>query len=166
MKRWVYAGAASAALIITGLVHGFWTERWASSADTQRAAEQLATVPLRIGEWEGTDIESGPPVPGVAGSLQRSYFNRRLGATVVVALVNGRPGPVATHTPEACYGASGYLVGERRPVRLDTAGAPAQFWTSVATKTSVTEETKLRLYWAWNGGDGWSASTDARLQFP
>jgi Protein of unknown function (DUF3485) len=166
MKRWLYAGAASAALIVTGLVHGFWTERFSSSDDTRKAAERLRAVPARIGEWEGTDIEAGQPVPGVAGSLQRSYYNRRLGATVVIALVNGRPGPVATHTPEACYGASGYRLGERRAVPLDTNGRPAQFWTSVATKSSVTEETRLRLYWAWNGGQGWSASTDARMEFP
>jgi len=166
MKRWLYAAAASAALIGTGLVHGLWTERFSPADDTRRAAERLTTVPARVGEWEGTDIQPGPPVPGVAGSLQRSYFNRRLGATVVIALVTGRPGPVATHTPEACYGASGYRVGERRAVPLDTNGRPAQFWTSVATKSSVTEETRLRLYWAWNGGEGWTASADARMEFP
>jgi hypothetical protein len=166
MKRWIYATAASAALILTGIVHGYWTDRWSSSADTQRAVERLAAVPQRIGEWEGTDLEGTGPAPGVAGSLQRTYINRRLGGTVVVALVNGRPGPVSTHTPEACYGAAGYQVGERRPVRLDTNGPPAQFWTAVATKVSSTEETKLRLYWAWNGGKGWTASTDARMEFP
>ena len=43
--------------------------------------------------------------------------------------------------------------------------APAQFWTSDATRTRVTEETKVRLFWAWNGGEGWVASNDARQQF-
>jgi hypothetical protein len=166
MKRWICVLAASGALILTGIVHGTWTERWASSADTETAKQRLANVPLRIGEWEGTDIEVGEPVPGVAGSMQRTYFNRRLGATVVIALVNGRPGPVSTHTPEACYGAAGYQVGERRPVRLDMDGTAAQFWTAVASKKTVTEATNLRLYWAWNGGEGWTASSDARMEFP
>jgi hypothetical protein len=80
--------------------------------------------------------------------------------------VNGRPGPVATHTPEVCYGASGYQVGARKPIRLDTQEVSAQFWTSDAIRTKVTEETRIRLYWAWNGGQGWVASADARNEFP
>jgi hypothetical protein len=168
MKRWLYAGAASLALVIAGLVHGFWTDRWTPDQNVSKAADRLAEVPLQIGEWEGKEMEvsSGPGVPGIGGCVQRSYFNRRLGVTVVMALVNGRPGPVSTHTPEVCYGASGYLVGKREPVPLDTRGDPAQFWTSDAVKTRATEETRLRLYWAWNGGQGWIASADARTEFP
>src|SRR5262245_41897188 len=51
-------------------------------------------------------------------------------------------------------------------VPLDTKGPPAQFWTSDATRKRVSEETTVRLFWAWNGGDGWTATDDARLQFP
>ena len=80
--------------------------------------------------------------------------------------MNGRPGPVATHTPEVCYGASGYLVGTKKAVPMDTKGAPGQFWTSVAVKTKVTDELRVRIYWAWNAGQGWVASADARQQFP
>ncbi len=168
MKRWYYAVTASLLLVATGVVHGFWTDRWVADTRLEAAADRLADIPLQIGEWVGTEIEvkPGQAVPGVTGSLQRSYFNRRLGVTVVIALVNGRPGPVATHTPEACYGASGYRVERRTMVPLDTKGAPAQFWTSDATRTRVSEETKVRLFWAWNGGDGWAASDDARLEFP
>jgi hypothetical protein len=123
---------------------------------------------MQLGEWEGKEIElkPGQSGPGVTGCIQRTYTNRRLGVSIILALVNGRPGPVATHTPEVCYGAAGFLVGERKSVRLDTDGSSAQFWTSDAVRTKVTEETRLRLYWAWNGGQGWMASTDARTEFP
>ena len=83
----------------------------------------------------------------------------------MIALVCGRPGPVATHTPEVCYGANGYLVGDKKSVAVEGDG-PARFWTSDAVRTRVSEETKVRLYWAWNGGKGWIASRDARIQFP
>jgi hypothetical protein len=102
----------------------------------------------------------------VVGNIQRSYLHRHRGVTVVLALVNGRPGPVATHTPEVCYAGSGYTVGARRAIRLDMAGQSAQFWTSDAVRSKVTEEERIRLYWAWNGGEGWVASPDARQQFP
>jgi hypothetical protein len=167
MKRWLYALAASLALVGAGLVHGFWTDRWSEDVCLSTAAARLAEIPMQIGDWQGKEIEvkPGQAAPGVTGSVQRSYFNSRLGATVILALVNGRPGPVSTHTPEACYGASGYQVARRREVALDTKGDPAHFWTSDAIRSRVTDETKVRLFWAWNGGEGWCASNDARQQF-
>jgi hypothetical protein len=170
MTRWLFAGTAALALVAAGLVHGYWTDRWSTSADTQDAARRLQDVPLVIGDWEGEEIEvrPGQAGPGVTGCIQRRYFNRHLRATVVLALVNGRPGPVGTHTPEACYGASGYVVARRTEVKvpLDTEGGSAQFWTSDAVRTNVSEETKLRLFWAWNAGQGWVAAKDARGEFP
>ena len=168
MKKWLVTTLAAALFVVTGLVHGYWTDRWSASEDTTEAALRLQDIPMNIGDWEGRDLEvkPGQAGPGVAGCLQRSYFNRHLGVTVIIALVNGRPGPVATHTPEVCYGANGYLVGEKQAVDLDKKERAAQFWTSDAVRTKVTEETKIRLYWAWNAGDGWVASKDARAEFP
>lgn len=168
MKYWFLGITSAVLLFATGVVHGFWTDRWINDNRLSTAAEQLASIPLQIGEWQGKEVESktAQRVPGVTGSVQRSYFNRRLGVTVVLALVNGRPGPIATHTPEACYGASGYQVDRPTTIRLDTKDVPAQFWTSDASRTTVSEETKLRICWGWNGGDGWAAASDARLQFP
>src|SRR4051812_35648701 len=110
MMRWIYAGAASLALVAAGLVHGFWTDRWVASTELQTASQRLADIPYAIGDWQGTDIEvrPGSAGAGVTGCIQRAYKNRRTGAQVSMALVNGRPGPVSIHTPEACYGASGY----------------------------------------------------------
>ncbi len=168
MTRWLYAGTAALALVAAGLVHGFCTDRWTASVDIQEAAERLDQVPLQIGDWVGevVEVKPGQAGPGVTGCIQRRYINRRDKSSVVIALVNGRPGPVATHTPEVCYGASGYLVERRSAVGMDTQGLSGQFWRADATQTRVTEETKIRLYWAWNGGQGWVASGDAREQFP
>lgn len=168
MTRWIFAASASIALIAAGVVHGVLTDRWTANVATRAAAERLATIPLRIGDWEGEELEVKPGQngAGVAGCIQRRYHNRKLGVTVVLALLNGRPGPVATHTPEVCYGANGYQVEARKPIHLDVNEVSAQFWTSDAVRTKVTEETKIRIYWAWNGGQGWVASADARNEFP
>jgi Protein of unknown function (DUF3485) len=168
LRTYLFAAAASLALLGTGWVHGYWTDRWVTSVETTTAAERLPCIPMNLGDWEGREIETKPNQigPGVAGCVQRSYFNRHRGVTVVLALVCGRPGPVATHTPEVCYGASGYLVGDKRLMSVEWQGPAANFWTSDAVRTKVTEETKVRLYWAWNGGQGWAASRDARLEFP
>src|SRR4051812_30794034 len=124
MLRWAYTLTAASVLIGAGLVHGFWTNRWVEDHASKQAADLLETLPMSIGEWDGTRIDV-PPGPGIAGSMQCSYANRRLGVTVNIALVTGQPGPVATHTPEVCYGASGYSVGKRAPVSLEAKGQAA-----------------------------------------
>src|SRR5262249_3178889 len=133
MNRWIFAAFASAGLVGAGIVHGFWTDRWSASADVEQAAERLSAVPVRFGDWEGQDVEVKPGQvgAGVAGCLQRRFVNKVTGQSVVIALVNGRPGPVATHTPEVCYGASGYVVDEKQPVRMDRHDRAGEFWTSV-----------------------------------
>jgi hypothetical protein len=120
---------------------------------------------MTIGDWQGSEVEVKPGQvgAGVTGCVQRRYENKATGQAVMVALVNGRPSFVATHTPEVCYGASGYLVGEKRAF---TVGERSRFWTSVAVRTNATEQSKVRIYWAWNGGDGWVAAGDARREFP
>ncbi len=167
-RTYLFAGAATALIAGAGLVHGYWTDRWSASVETQEAAERLHTLPLRVGDWEGEEVATRPGQggPGVAGCIQRRYTNRSRGVTVVVALVCGRPGPVATHTPEVCYGASGYLVGDKKSVSLEGQEQPARFWWSDAVKTSKTDEAKVRIFWAWNAGQGWVASRDARNEFP
>lgn len=165
MLRWICSLTAAAALIGTGIVHGFWTNRWVEDTTAKEAGQRLAQVPMKIGEWEGTTIDVEPG-PGIAGSIQRSYVNRRLGITVNVTLVTGQPGPVATHTPEVCFGASGFNVGKRERIRLDFSGPSGQFWTADAVKTGASDEKRIRLYWAWNPGSGWVASEDARKEFP
>jgi hypothetical protein len=165
MTAWIYSGIAFTLVAAAGAFHGVWTGRWAQSAELSQAAAKLSELPLSFGDWEGKEIDSKQAGPGVTGCIQRSYTHRRRNITVVIALVNGRPGPVATHTPEVCYGANGYLVGEKKSVTVGTGSAAARFWTSDAVKKRQTEESRIRLYWAWNGGDGWEAAKDARVEF-
>lgn len=162
--RWIVALMASVALVACGIVHGFWTDRWRPPVETAQAAEQLNAVPMEIGDWDGevNEVKPGEAGVGVAGCIRRRYVNRKTGASVSLFLVCGRSGPVSIHTPEACYGASGFLVGTKG--RHDTESGDSM-WKTDAVRSNATEETRLRLYWGWNGGDGWTASADARTQF-
>jgi hypothetical protein len=155
--------AATLLIVSTGIVHGFWSDRWAPAVEPQKAADRLAAIPMKFGEWDGKDPDRpNERVPGVIGSLQRRYTNRVTGATVTIAIVCGRPGPVAIHTPDACYTASGYTVGAASPV----APRPGvSFWSADAVREKAADETRLRLFWAWNAGAGWTAPDDARTAF-
>lgn len=167
MMPWIYAAIASTIVVGSGILHGLWTDRWARSDETTKAREALASIPLTIGDWVGKDLDrSSPPSSGVTGSKQRTYTHKRTNVTVTIAIVNGRPGPVGTHTPEVCYGASGYFVGDKKPVGVEAGESTNQFWTCDAVRERVTDKTRIRLYWGWNGGNGWVASADARHEFP
>src|SRR4051812_15943550 len=113
MLRWFLIVTTTLVVIASGLVHGFWTDRWQPLAATTEAAARLDELPLTLGDWVGErmEVKPGQAGAGVAGCIQRRYVQRQTGSTVVMALVCGRPGPVSIHTPEACYGASGYTVG-------------------------------------------------------
>jgi hypothetical protein len=165
MTKWFVAVTASAALVASGLVHGFWTDRWQPPADVTRAAERLGELPLELGPWKGQPIEVKPGQggAGVAGCRQWRYEHRQSGVSVAVALVCGRPGPVSIHTPEVCYGASGYMVGARQPVVLP--GDRGRLWKTDAVRTSATDEIRLRVFYGWHSHAGWVAPDDPRPAF-
>jgi hypothetical protein len=163
MLRLVPPLIAAALLVGTGIVHGYWTDRWTPAVEPRLAADRLATIPMTIGDWEGKIPDKpGETVPGVVGSVQCVYTNRVTGQVVTLALVCGRPGPVAIHTPESCYAASGYDLGPRSAVNVEPG---IDFWTADAIRVKATEETRLRIFWAWKGGQGWAAPDDARTTF-
>jgi hypothetical protein len=165
MSRILTTTAVAAALILAcGAVHGYWTDRWQSPAEAAAAAARMDALPMEVGDWVGSAVEvKNPQANGVAGTLERRYENRRTGDAVSLFLVCGRPGPVSIHTPEACYAANGYVVGTKSRVAARDAGG--DFWSSDAVKTTAAEETRLRIYWGWNDGKGWTAPDDARWTF-
>jgi hypothetical protein len=61
-----------------------------------------------------------------------------------------------------CYGASGFTVTAKDHFTTENGDV---FWKSDALRSSASEETRLRLYWAWNGGSGWKAAEEARVEF-
>ncbi len=158
MMRWFAALIGSGALIACGIVHGFWTDRWVPPVETAEAAARLDALPLELGDWDGQTLEvkPGEAGAGVAGCINRHYVHRKTGTVVSLFLVCGRPGPVSIHTPEVCYGASGFMVGAKGRIEMEEAGD--NLWKADAVRTSATDEKHLRLYWAWNGGNGWTAS--------
>jgi uncharacterized protein DUF3485 len=164
MTRIFTAVAASALILVCGVVHGYWSDRWRAPVETAAAAARMDALPMEVGDWVGSPVEvKNPQSGGVAGAMERRYENRRTGEAVSVFLVCGRPGPVSIHTPEACYAANGFVMGAKsRSTARDKGG---DFWSADATKTTAAEETRLRIYWSWNDGNGWTAPADARWTF-
>jgi hypothetical protein len=158
---------AALLVVIGGIVHGFWTDRWTTSAGPAEAAARLKRVPRNVDDWEGKTLPHRSSSEGIVGQLYRSYVNRVNGTEITVALFTGLPGPVSIHTPEVCYRASGFQVAA--PLRYTYAGAKGQptavFWTADLQKTKATETLHQRIFWAWATDGAWQAAENPRVQF-
>src|SRR5262245_51213533 len=114
---------------VSGAVAGFWTNRWVPSQPLQEAADRLRQVPLSLDDWvatEGTLDEQAVLQADLAGYISRKYTHRRTGAVVTVLVVCGRSGPICVHTPDVCYGNSGFEQTATSRFKLPSGkGAPA-----------------------------------------
>lgn len=165
MRTYGLALAAGVILIAAAVVHGNRTDRWGTPADLLAAVDRLQAVPLTVGDWDGVATEMTPEqvaAANIAGYVSRKYTHRYDRTEVSLLILCGRPGPVAVHPPEVCYGANGFAMG---PVQAEPVGADQGVWQTDFTRTSGGVVEKLRVRWAWNDGRGWVAATSPRTDF-
>ena len=157
-------------LVVSGVVHGLWTQRWWPSRALETAAARLEGVPLRIGAWQGRDVPMSRDVlerSGLAACWTRRYTHESTQRGVTVVLMCGRAGPTSVHTPEWCYGGAGYeRIGVTARHALEQGHhSAAEFWTADFRKPSATAPTFLRIFWAWSPDGSWSAPGSPRITF-
>src|SRR6516164_3309394 len=166
MTRILPIATGLVALIACGVVHGLWTDRWLPKPDPAAAAARFDGLPMTVGNWEGEALEVSPrELQGLSGYLARRYVNRDTGDVVTLALMCGRPRVVSVHSPDVCYAASGYEV--TAPTKLSPAGlaAPAELWTTEMVRTRAAEQTRLRVFYAWNATGEWQAPDNQRVAY-
>ena len=169
MKQALMFTTGLAILVSSGIVHRSWTNNWSDAGELKAAADKLDGIAMSLGDWEGTPSvmdERAQAQAGIKKYVQCAYKNRRTNRVITVLLVCGRPGPIAVHTPEICYAASGYRpMTETVHQELDYgAGEPAQFWTAKFRKDGATSDF-LRIFWTWCAQDKWEAPENPRLAF-
>src|SRR5262249_23209931 len=130
------AAIAIIAVLLCGVVHGFWTDRWGVAGNPAEAAARLTEIATELEDWQSRDLDLDQRQLGpVSGYLHRRYVNRRTGDAVTLFMICGRPGPISIHTPDVCYGASGYEVGV--PAKYEVSwdrSASAELWTAQLQK--------------------------------
>lgn len=162
--------AGGTVLVVSGLVHGLWTDRWTVSPALQDSAAHLDTLPLKLGDWEGTPQELDARQLAVAeatGHVARRYVQRRTGAEVSVVILSGRPGPLSVHRPEVCYAGSGFVqMGsvEKWQAPKDSAARGTGYWSARFTQPGADPQ-PLRVVWAWSASGDWAAADNPRLAF-
>ncbi|MEX2113453.1 MAG: exosortase C-terminal domain/associated protein EpsI [Pirellulales bacterium] len=172
-KTWttyIPIGAAAVLMLGVGYVQGLWSERWGTFPELQIFADQLAAVPMQIGEWQGKQEEGSNEkilqVAGATGEMVRSYTNAN-GETVRVSLICGREQDLTYHTPDRCYPAAGFdMQGtpQREVIELP-GGQSAQFFAVNFTKSEPTGTHAERGFWSWTGDGNWLAPDNTKLTF-
>jgi hypothetical protein len=134
-----------------------------------QSAEKLAHIPLTIGDWEGSRLQPRDPreLNEVAGHFYARFVNTRDGRAVVAFVVSGLPGPVSIHEPGDCYQASGFDVGEAEHVNMPAGEGmkESEFLTASLSRLRSAEQTRLRIYWAWNATGAWQVPESPRWTF-
>jgi hypothetical protein len=160
---------AVALIVGAGLVHGAWTNRWRPSPALVALGARFETVPMVIGDWNGTAFELPAKDRAMAGAvacLARRYSNPNRGVSVSVVLLGGHPGMISVHTPDICYPGAGYTLDS--PTVFQRAVGPddrrAEFRTALATREG-TNPSVLRIFWSWNASEGWLAPEKPRWEF-
>jgi hypothetical protein len=171
MYRLLPVLASVVLLLAYGLAEGYWSDRWSLSPELALAPERLASVPLRVGEWEGEEGELDPRQArqgSIHASLLRRYTNRSTGDVLSVLLVCGRSGPIAVHSPEVCLGGSGFaLQGKETRQSFPGSGLSGDdaFWVGRFHKPGAAIPEVMEVHWSWNARGDWQAVKGPRLFF-
>lgn len=175
MTRFLAFFLAVGLLGVSGAIAGLWTNRWGTSQTVQQITARLQEVPLNVDGWDATETtidERALQVGEITGYLSRKYVHRLTGVKVTLTVVGGRAGPICVHTPEVCYGNSGYeQTGTSRYKVPAPTGAeaspqlPAEFSVLEFRKQNVATPSQMRLFLAWGTKAGWAAPAQPRITF-
>jgi hypothetical protein len=171
MTRTIPLFAGFAMLVLTGVVHGLWTNRWSLSQEPAGSAARLDSVAWTLADWQGVETEplsaQTLAVGEIDGYLSRIYRNQRTGKTVSVLVVCGRPGPIAAHTPEICFVGTGQeMVSKvRHTVQLGSDPPRLDCYVGEFRRTSSGLVSYSRAIWAWGARGVWTVSDQPRLTY-
>ncbi len=156
------------ALVVGGaLVHGATTQRWNLLETNKELTEKLHQLEIRWEDWKPTDVPTELPTHERCSATSRRYDSAKYARTMMVSLISGIPGSVATHTPDVCYPSSGYktLRGVRKENFTLPDGRTGTCYVADFEKKTQTKRDRLRVRWAWLVDGQWVAPDRPRWQF-
>ncbi|MEO0529662.1 MAG: exosortase-associated EpsI family protein [Planctomycetota bacterium] len=154
MSRLVPILIAVIAIGALTFVEGRLSDRWGDNRHGAYCASLMDDTPKQIGAWVGTDNEVTDEEregSGAKGYVSRTYVNSAAGKQVGVWFIVGHARDTYRHTPDICYGGSGFKMDDtqrRYQMTLEN-GTPASFWTAVFTRDGIGGSQKQRVFWAW-----------------
>jgi hypothetical protein len=162
-------GAAVILLLATGLLHGYITNRWGSSASLEQAIDRMGQLPWTVGDWDGTITKLDAELRTIRNSgafVTARYVNRRTGDTIEVSLICGRPGALSLHPPTICFPAHGYKVkkgGRRIEVPAEKSTPKSACMIADFARQSAAGEEGIHILWCYGVDGEWIAPENPRV---
>ncbi|RMF88825.1 MAG: exosortase-associated EpsI family protein [Planctomycetota bacterium] len=179
--RIVLFAATAVLLIAAGALERRWSGRSAAANDDTllRFAAAVESVPPIVGSWHGRrgPKPSNPKIleaTGALGWFSAEFTETITGDEVSVFWIAGRSRSISIHTPDACYPGAGFVMeSEPQAYRVEYTAETngriekrsADFKTAVFVKSEPMGTTRLRVFWAWNDGTGWTSPGFPRMKY-
>ena len=174
MQRALIAVGLAVAAVLTGaagLIDARLSNRWSTPEELNVAAQRLADVPTRVGDWQMQSTASLEPdvekMLQCVGHFNRSYVHKTTGEVVNVAAIVGPPGPTAAHTPEICYTSHDHVeLDKPTVVSIRPRERPDEYLWRMTFKANDLNGARLRVYYAWSDASGaWTAAEYPKLKY-
>ncbi len=164
-----FAAPVVVVLVVAGaVVHGAASHRWQEPTAAAGRFEPLHAHAVELGDYKSELVPNDMPLKEKSVATSRKYISAERRQAVVVSVITGAPGSVATHTPDVCYPGSGYkVVRAQARETIDVPGVGAvSYYVAEFEKKTATSTDRQRVRWAWTtGSDGWSAPAAPRAQY-
>jgi hypothetical protein len=162
---------AAVMIIAAGAVYGSLTDRWGLAPELEASVVRLPKLPLNLGEWRGeevvpTDVQKKQLAKAeVRSYVMRRYVDRKTGEAIALLVVCGRPGPIATHSPEVCYTGRGLEMTAQNRYAVPGMSPAGEFWVGDFHKEGPVVDSGLRIFWSWSPDGVWKAVANPRVAF-
>lgn len=177
LRRLLPLISLAAIVVVVGAAHGVYSNRWSTSADLEERIRRLDLVPPVLGRWQAEVDAQGNIIDelreddlrrgGIKGHFYGRYKNLDTNELVTLLIVCGRSGPISVHTPDVCYGNTGFTqIGKQFRKDIAVAGNDNRsVWALKFKSPSTLARSEIEVNWAWNGGHGWMAPDEPRWTF-
>jgi hypothetical protein len=168
LQKWlVGVGSAIALLVLGGVAHGLFSNRWGVAQDIVAFGQNLSQVPTEIGPWkciQDSKLDDNVEKTLEAkGYISRVYTHQTTGESVNVFVVFGPKGPIAVHTPEVCYSARAVTqTSERTSTPVEAEFKEGNLW-KLAFETNTVDKRKMNVFYGWSEGGAWQAAANPRF---
>jgi hypothetical protein len=168
LKKWlVGVGSAITLIVLGGVAHGLFSNRWGVAKDIVAVGQKLSQVPSEIGPWKCTqDLKLDENVEKMLeakGYISRLYTHQTTGESVNVFVVFGPKGPIAVHTPEVCYSARAVTqTSERTSAPVEPEFNDGALW-KLSFVTNSIDKRKMNVFYGWSDGGTWHAAANPRF---
>ena len=181
---WLWAATACVLLGASGAVRAVQERRHEFEKSYKESCPiDLTKLPEKFNGWElikGGERQLDADTMKITGGTDHSlktYANNLTGVFVTVLILYGPADPVLPHTPQVCYPASGFEVGEmpsirvvKYPAGVDTEGRPverkADFLAASYHKPNGRQNLREAVYHSFRLDGEWSPWIGKDRKFP